>query len=91
MVLTYGIHIIPLAFRDRYYMILYTVDNGVHPYVNRHRRGSVPSLSGHVVVYRWRLPLRVRRHRVSSPQGVPVTGDPNSYGRRRGKREESRG
>ena len=31
--------------------------------------GSVPSLSGHAIVYRWRSLPRVRRHRASSPQG----------------------
>ena len=30
--------------------------------------GAVPSLSGHAVTYLWRSPLRVRRHRASSPQ-----------------------
>ena len=31
--------------------------------------GSVPSLSGHAIVYRWRLLPRVRRHRASKSQG----------------------
>ena len=31
--------------------------------------GSVPSLLGHAIAYRWRSPPRVRRHRVSKPQG----------------------
>ena len=31
--------------------------------------GSVPSLSGHAIAYRWRSLPRVRRHRVNSPQG----------------------
>ena len=32
--------------------------------------GLVQSLSGHAIAYRWRsLPPRVRRHRVSKPQG----------------------
>ena len=31
--------------------------------------GSVPSLSGHEIAYRWRLLPRVRRHRASKPQG----------------------
>ena len=31
--------------------------------------GSVPSLSGHAIAYRWRSLLRVRRHRASKPQG----------------------
>ena len=32
---------------------------------------SVPSLSGHAIAYRWRSLPRVRRHRVSKPQGSP--------------------
>ena len=36
--------------------------------------GSVPSLSGRAIAYRWRSLPRVRRHRVSSPHVVPVTG-----------------
>ena len=35
------------------------------PYTN----GSVPSLSGHAIAYRWRSLPRVRRHRASKPQG----------------------
>ena len=31
--------------------------------------GSVPSLSGHAIAYRWRSLARVRRHRASKPQG----------------------
>ena len=31
--------------------------------------GSVPSLSGHALAYRWRSLPRVRRHRASKPQG----------------------
>ena len=31
--------------------------------------GSVPSLSGHAIAYRWRSLRRVRRHRASKPQG----------------------
>ena len=31
--------------------------------------GSVTSLSGHAIAYRWRPLLRVRRHRASKPQG----------------------
>ena len=30
--------------------------------------GSVPSLSGHAIAYRWRLLPRVRRHRASKPR-----------------------
>ena len=36
--------------------------------------GSVPSLSGHAIAYRWRSLRRVRRHRVSKPQGVVPNG-----------------
>ena len=31
--------------------------------------GSVPSLSGHAIAYRWRSLPRVRRHRASKPRG----------------------
>ena len=31
--------------------------------------GSVPSLSGHAIAYRWRSLSRVRQHRASKPQG----------------------
>ena len=31
--------------------------------------GSVPSLSGYTIAYRWRSLPRVRRHRASKPQG----------------------
>ena len=31
--------------------------------------GSVPSLSGHAIAYRWRSLPRVRRHRAGKPQG----------------------
>ena len=31
--------------------------------------GSVPSLSGHAIAYRWRSLPKVRRHRASKPQG----------------------
>ena len=31
--------------------------------------GSVPSLMGHAIAYRWRQLPRVRRHRASKPQG----------------------
>ena len=36
--------------------------------------GSVPSLSGQAIAYRWRSLLRVRRHRASSPQGGSSKG-----------------
>ena len=35
----------------------------------RYAFGSVPSLSGHAIAYRWRSLPRVRRHRASKPQG----------------------
>ena len=31
--------------------------------------GSVPSLSGHTIAYRWRSLPRVRRHKAIKPQG----------------------
>ena len=31
--------------------------------------GSVPSISGHAIAYRWRSPPRVRRPRARKPQG----------------------
>ena len=31
--------------------------------------GSVPSLSGHAIAYRWRSVPRIHRHRASSPEG----------------------
>ena len=31
--------------------------------------GSVPSLSGHAIAYRWRSLPRIHRHRASKPQG----------------------
>ena len=34
-----------------------------------HAIGSVPSISGHAIAYRWRSLPRVRRHRASKPQG----------------------
>ena len=34
-----------------------------------HHRISVPSLPGHAIACRWRLPPRVRRHKAISPQG----------------------
>ena len=38
--------------------------------------GSVPSLSGHAIAYRWRSLPRVRRHRASKPQGSSERGLP---------------
>ena len=52
---------------------------GIHPESRVPRRrpfmkppyaiGSVPSLLGHAIAYRWRSLPRVRRHRASKPQG----------------------
>ena len=55
--LTYGS---PPEFRD-----------GVHLFISKplYAIGSVPSLSGHAIAYRWRSLPRVRRHRASEPQG----------------------
>ena len=39
-----------------------------------HAIGSVPSLSGHAIAYRWRSLPRVRRHRASKPQGSSSNG-----------------
>ena len=40
-----------------------------HPFMKPpHAIGSVPSLSGHAIAYRWRSLPRVRRHRASKPQ-----------------------
>ena len=36
--------------------------------------GSVPSVSGHAVEYRWRSLPRVRRHKASKPQGSSSNG-----------------
>ena len=36
--------------------------------------GSVPSLSGHTIAYRWRSLPRVRWHRAGSPQGSSSNG-----------------
>ena len=42
--------------------------------------GSVPSLSGHAIAYRWRSLPRVRRHRASGPQGSSSNGCCNFAG-----------
>ena len=48
---------------------------GVHIFLPApHTIGSVPSLSGHAVAYRWRSLPRVRWHRASSPQGSSSNG-----------------
>ena len=45
-----------------------------HTYIHTYTIGSVPSLSGHAVAYRWRSLPRVRWHRASSPQGSSSNG-----------------
>ena len=41
-----------------------------HPFMKPpYATGSVPSLSGHPIAYRWRTLPRVRRHRASKSQG----------------------
>ena len=51
------------------------VHGGVHMFLPAsHTIGSVPSLSGHAIAYRWRSLPRVRWHRVSSPQGSSSNG-----------------
>ena len=60
LVLTHGI---PPDFR-----------NGVHLYIPPTATGSVPSLSGHEMAYRWRSLSRVRRHRASSLQVRSING-----------------
>ena len=48
---------------------------GVHIFLPApHTIGSVPSLSGHAIAYRWRSLPRVRWHRASSPQGSSSNG-----------------
>ena len=56
-VLTYGI---PPGFRGGVHFIYFKPQYAI---------GSVPSLSGHVIAYRWRSLPRVRRHRASKPRG----------------------
>ena len=41
------------------------VHGGVHLFLPAHTVGSVPSLSGHAIAYRWRSLPRVRWHRAS--------------------------
>ena len=43
--------------------------DGKKTHTHTYAIGSVPSLSGHAIAYRWRLLRRVRRHRTSKPQG----------------------
>ena len=49
---------------------------GRRPYIlpAPHTIGSVPSLSGHAIAYRWRSLPRVRWRRASSPQGSSSNG-----------------
>ena len=47
---------------------------GVHSFKPSYAIGSVPSLSGHAIAYRWRSLPRVRRNRPSSPQGISSNG-----------------
>ena len=47
---------------------------GVYLFILPYAIGSVPSLSGHALAYRWRSLPRVRRHRASSPQGNSSDG-----------------
>ena len=51
------------------YGILPEFRGGVHFMKLPYAIGSVPSLSGHAIAYRWRSLPRVRRHRASKPQG----------------------
>ena len=60
LVLTHGI---PPAFRC-----------GIYLFIPPSAIGSVPSLPGHAVAYRWCSLPRVRRHRASSPQGSSSNG-----------------
>ena len=49
--------------------------DGFHLFIPPTAIGSVPSLSGHAIAYRWRRSMpRVRRYRVSSPQGSSSNG-----------------
>ena len=51
------------------------VHGGVHIFLPPHTIGSVPSLSGHAVAYRWRSLPRVRWHKASIVlKVVRVTG-----------------
>ena len=44
------------------------------PHIPPTATGSVPSLSGHAIAYRWRSLPRVLRHGASSPQGSSSNG-----------------
>ena len=75
-------HSFPETSRFRRYITLNLVlgilpefRGGVHIFLPaQHTIGSVPSLSGHAVAYRWRSLPRVRWHRASSPQGSSSNG-----------------
>ena len=56
-------HGIPHAFPD-----------DVHSYIPSTAIGSVPSLPGQAIAYRWRSLPSVRRHRAGSPQGSSNNG-----------------
>ena len=47
---------------------------GVHLFKPPYVIGSVPSLSGHAIAYRWRSLSRVRRHRATCPEGSSSNG-----------------
>ena len=53
------IHGIPLAFHDSVHIYIYI-------YIPSTAIGSIPSVSGHSIAYRWRSLSRVRRHRASN-------------------------
>ena len=48
--------------------------SGVNLFIPPYAIGSVPSLSGHAIAYRWRSRSKVRRHRASNPQGSSSKG-----------------
>ena len=64
MLTYYLVHGIPSAFRGGVIVHLY----------RQAAIGSVSSLSGHAIAYRWRSLARVRRHRASSPPGSSNNG-----------------
>ena len=47
---------------------------GVHLFIPLYAIGPIPNFWGHATAYRWRSLPRVRRHRVSSPQGSSRNG-----------------
>ena len=52
----------------------YSRDSSRFPQQHPTAFGSVPSLSGQTIAYRWRSLSRIRRHRASSPQGSSSNG-----------------